>query len=100
ARTGRPYTPRSTRSFSCGRGSDAHHVDNLRNAIGDGVDAEPVGAGTGSRRDRSAERRLLEFGEGQLVGNLSKDLGEGNSQRTADRGEQFGGSLLLAAFDL
>lgn len=84
-----------------GAGLHPHHVDNLRNAIGDGgVDAEPVGTGSGIRRDRTAERRLLEFSESELVGNLSKNLGEGDSQRATDRGEQFRGSLLLSAFDL
>jgi hypothetical protein len=50
---------------------------------------------------RDAEDRLvLQFGEGEVVGNLTEYLGKRSVQGAADGGEQLGGGFLLSPLDL
>jgi len=50
---------------------------------------------------RDAEDRLvLQFGKGEVVGNLTEYLGKRRVQGAADSGEQLGGGFLLSPLDL
>jgi len=50
---------------------------------------------------RDAEDRLvLQFGEGEVVGNLTEHLGKRSVQGAADGGEQLRGGFLLSPLDL
>jgi len=46
------------------------------------------------------DRLVLQFGQGEVVGNLTKHLGERSVQGAADGGEQLGGGFLLPPLDL
>ena len=46
------------------------------------------------------DRLVLQFGQGEVVGNLTEHLGERSVQGAADGGEQLGGGFLLPPLDL
>src|SRR6185312_17218973 len=57
-------------------------------------------AQAGLAQGAGENRLVLQFGEGEVVGDLAEDLGEGRVEGGADRRQQLGGRLLAAALHL
>jgi len=77
-----------------------HGADRHETALPVESDARFRGHPQAGLPGNAKDRLVLQFGQGEVVGNLTEHLGERSIQRAADGGEQLGRGFLLPPLDL